>query len=107
MASYMMMNLREEINRRRGGADTRTTIERHCERRRDIEGRNLKKDFDLHAPVGGRQVAHVSLPLTLREFRGGGCMALAPHLRMVVWPCKFWPHLPEKYAEAVNPTEFL
>jgi hypothetical protein len=26
---------------------------------------------------------------------------------MVVWPHKFWPHLPEKYDEAVNPTEFL
>jgi hypothetical protein len=34
-------------------------------------------------------------------------MALAPHLRMVVWPYKFWPHLPEKYDETVNPTEFL
>jgi hypothetical protein len=26
---------------------------------------------------------------------------------MVVWPCKFWPHLPEKYDGIVNPTEFL
>jgi hypothetical protein len=34
-------------------------------------------------------------------------MALAPHPRMVVWPCKFWPHLPEKYDGSVNPTEFL
>jgi hypothetical protein len=34
-------------------------------------------------------------------------MALAPHLRMVVWPPKFWPHLPEKYDGTVNPTEFL
>jgi hypothetical protein len=34
-------------------------------------------------------------------------MVLAPHLRMVVWPHKFWPHLPEKYDEAVNPTKFL
>jgi hypothetical protein len=23
-------------------------------------------------------------------------MALAPHLRIVVWPRMFWPHLPEK-----------
>jgi hypothetical protein len=36
-----------------------------------------------------------------------GCMALAPHLLMVVWPCKFWPHLSEKYDGMVNPTEFL
>jgi hypothetical protein len=34
-------------------------------------------------------------------------MTLAPHLRMVVWPRKFWPHLPEKYDETVNPVEFL
>jgi hypothetical protein len=34
-------------------------------------------------------------------------MALAPHLCMVVWPHKFWPHLPEKYDGMVNPTEFL
>jgi hypothetical protein len=34
-------------------------------------------------------------------------MALAPHLRMVVWPRKFWPHLPEKYDGTVNPAEFL
>jgi hypothetical protein len=26
---------------------------------------------------------------------------------MVVWPCKFRPHLPEKYDESVNPVEFL
>jgi hypothetical protein len=34
-------------------------------------------------------------------------MALASHLRMVVWPCKFRPHLPEKYDGTVNPAEFL
>jgi hypothetical protein len=32
---------------------------------------------------------------------------LAPHLRMVVWPPKFRPHLPEKYDRMVNPAEFL
>jgi hypothetical protein len=34
-------------------------------------------------------------------------MALAPHLRLVVWPPKFWSHLLEKYDGMVNPTEFL
>jgi hypothetical protein len=34
-------------------------------------------------------------------------MALDPHLRMVVWPRKFRPHLPEKYDRTVNPAEFL
>jgi hypothetical protein len=107
MDSYQTLDLREEINRRRGGEDSRTTIERNCERRRDIESRNLERDFDLHAPVGAHQVAHAPLPLAPREFRGGGCMALAPHLRMVVWPPKFQPHLPEKYDGTVNPVEFL
>jgi hypothetical protein len=34
-------------------------------------------------------------------------MALALHLRMVVWPRKFRPHLPEKYDGSVNPIKFL
>jgi hypothetical protein len=34
-------------------------------------------------------------------------MALTPYLRMVVWPRKFWPHLPKKYDRSVNPAEFL
>jgi hypothetical protein len=62
MASYATTDLREKINRRRGGEDSRTTIERHHERHRDIEGRNLEKDFDLYTPVGGHQDAHAPLP---------------------------------------------
>jgi hypothetical protein len=34
-------------------------------------------------------------------------MALAAHLRMVVWPHKFRTHLPEKCDGMVNPIEFL
>jgi hypothetical protein len=34
-------------------------------------------------------------------------MALALHLCIVIWPHKFWPHLPEKYDGSVNPAEFL
>jgi hypothetical protein len=101
MASYTTADLREEINRRWGGEDCHTTIEHHRERRRGIEGHNLKKDFDLHALVVGRQVAHAPLPPNSpRVLRG--CMALAPHLRMVVWLCKFRPHLPEKYDRKIN-----
>jgi hypothetical protein len=37
----------------------------------------------------------------------GGCMALAPHLLMVVWLRMFWPHLPEKYDGTVNLTKFI
>jgi hypothetical protein len=107
MASYMTTDLREEINRHRGGEDNRTAVEHHRERRRDIEGRNLEKDFDLHAPVGGRYVTHASLPAKSPGVWGGGCMALAPHLRMVVWLRKFQPHPLEKCDMTVNPTEFL
>jgi hypothetical protein len=34
-------------------------------------------------------------------------MALAPHLRIVVWSRKFCPHVPEKYGRTINPVEFL
>jgi hypothetical protein len=34
-------------------------------------------------------------------------MALASHLRMVVWPHKLWRHLPERYDGTVNLAEFL
>jgi hypothetical protein len=34
-------------------------------------------------------------------------MALAPHLRMVIWPHKFRSHLLEKYDGMINPAEFL
>jgi hypothetical protein len=94
IASYRTTDLMEEINCRRGGEDSRTTIECNRERHRDIEGRNLERDFDLHAPAGACQAPHAPLPLAPREFRGGGgCMALVPHLRLVVWPSKFRPHL--------------
>jgi hypothetical protein len=38
---------------------------------------------------------------------GVGCAALADHLRAATWPPKFWPHLPEKYDDTSNPSEFL
>jgi hypothetical protein len=64
----MTADLRDEINRCRGWEASRTTIERHCERRRNIEGRNLEKDFDSHAPVHGGPVAHAPRPLAPQEF---------------------------------------
>jgi hypothetical protein len=44
----------------------------------------------------------MSIPLA-----GVGCAALADHLRAVMWPTKFRPHLPEKYDGTSNPSEFL
>jgi hypothetical protein len=37
----------------------------------------------MHQWVRAKSHMHLS-PLAHREFGGGGCMALAPHLRMVV-----------------------
>jgi hypothetical protein len=62
MASYTMTYLRKEINRHRGGEGSRTAIERHHERRQNIEGRNIEKDFDSNAPVRGGPVAHAPRP---------------------------------------------
>jgi hypothetical protein len=72
MVSYTTMDLREEMNCHRCGEDTRTTIERHHERRQDIEGRNLEKDFNLHASVCGGLVAHAPLPPNSLGVWGGG-----------------------------------
>jgi hypothetical protein len=88
MVSYTTIDLREEINRHRGREDSRIAIERHRERRQNIEDHNLEEDFDSRAPAHGGPIAHAPRPpITLRIL--GGCMALAPHLCMVVWPHKF------------------
>jgi hypothetical protein len=83
MASYTTTDLTEEINRRHGGEDSHTAIEHNCERRQDIKGCNLEKYFNMHAPVRGGLVAHGPLSPNSPGV-SGGCMALAPHLRMVV-----------------------
>jgi hypothetical protein len=78
MVSYTTTDLREGINHRCGGEDSRTTIKCHRERCRDIDDRNLEKDFDLHALVRGGLVAHPPLPPNPLEFQGGGAWHL-PH----------------------------
>jgi hypothetical protein len=72
--------------------------------------RKLEKDFSALSPmreVPGPRVVHSPSSPAASVWGGGGCMALAPHLRMMVWPRKFRPHLPKKYDGTVNPTEFL
>jgi hypothetical protein len=92
-------DLRAELNRRRAGEDARVSIERARGRRLSIEGRDLDAEFAAVAPaLQGPVQAPVS---------GVGCAALADHLRAVVWPSKFRPHLPEKYDGSTNPSEFL
>jgi hypothetical protein len=102
----MTTDLRDELIRRCRGEDSRVTIEHHCERCRNIKGRNLERDFESLAPAREALAARVMRPLS-SPAGSAGCMALAPHLHMVVWPRKFWLHLPEKYDETVNPAEFL
>jgi hypothetical protein len=43
-------DLRAELNRKRAGEDARISLERVCERRQNIEGRNLDQDFAAVAP---------------------------------------------------------
>jgi hypothetical protein len=96
-------DLRAELNRRRKGEDARVSLERACERRQNVEGRNLDQDFAAEAPqtpVGAR--SQTGVPLT-----GVSCAALADHLRTASWPPKFRLHLPEKYDGTTNPSEFL
>jgi hypothetical protein len=96
-------DFRAELDRRRAGEDARVSLDRACERRQNIEGRNLDQDFAAVAPqtpMGTRSQAGV--PLT-----GVGYAALADHLRAASWPPKFRPHLPEKYDGTSNPSEFL
>jgi hypothetical protein len=47
LLSIATTDLRDESIRRRRGKDSRITIERHRERRRNIEGRNLERDFNV------------------------------------------------------------
>jgi hypothetical protein len=90
-------DLRAELNRRRAGEDARVSLERARERLQNFEGRNLDQDFtarDARIQVG--------VPLV-----GVGCAALADHLRVLTWPPKFQPHLPEKYDGTSNTSKFL
>jgi hypothetical protein len=92
-----------ELNRRCTGEDARVSLERACERRQNIEGRNLDRDFAAEAPqtpVGAR--SQTGVPLA-----GVGYATLADYLRATSWPPKFRPHLPEKYDGTSNPSEFL
>jgi hypothetical protein len=85
IASLATVDLWAELECRRSGEDDRVNIECQLERHR-CQGHNLDGDYDAvdTAPVG--QDAHTPTP---PAGSGGGCMALAPHLCMVVWPQKF------------------
>jgi hypothetical protein len=97
-ASFAMTDLRAELEHHRSREDGHTTIERRRKRRR-----NLDSEYSAAkaAPTG-----HAAQPPSSLG-TWGGCATLASHLRMVVWPCKLRPHLPEKYDRTVNPVEFM
>jgi hypothetical protein len=109
VVSIATADLRAELNCHRGEEDSCITIERQCERRHNVEGRNLKRDFDslVTQEVPVARAVRPPTPPPPPPGMLGECMALAPHLRMVVWPCKFQPHLLEKYDRIVNSIEFL
>jgi hypothetical protein len=71
MVSYATADLRAEINHRRGGEDGQVTIERQRERRRDIEGHNLEKDFDSHASSHKSPSAREAHPSSSPGVTGG------------------------------------
>jgi hypothetical protein len=99
VASLATADLRAELERHRMGEHGRITIERQWERHHNLDG-----DFSVVDTTPVRQAACTP---TSQARSGGGCMVLAPHLRMVVWWCRFQPHLLEKYDGSANPTKFL
>jgi hypothetical protein len=80
-ASLTMMDLWAELERRCSGIDGRITIE--CQRERC---RNLNGDLSAVDTTPLRQAACTP---TSAMGSGGGYVALAPHLHMVVWLHKF------------------
>jgi hypothetical protein len=91
-------DLRDEFECRRAGEDDHATNECLHETHRNLEDHYHTTNADL-----ARHATHSpSFPRI-----EGRCVVLAQHLRMVAWPPKFWPHLPEKYDGTINPIEFL
>jgi hypothetical protein len=96
-------DLRAKLDRRRAGEDAWASLERARERRQNIDGHNLDRDFAAVAPQTPMGTwSQTGVPLA-----DVGCAALADHLHAVSWPPKFWPRLPEKYDGTSNPSEFL
>jgi hypothetical protein len=93
-----MADLRAELNHCCSGEDGRTTIERQHE-----WCYNLDSNYDTPKAALARCATHSPSCLGAAS----GCMALAPHLQMVVWLLKFQPHLSEKYDGSVNHAKFL
>jgi hypothetical protein len=83
LLSIATSDLHNELIHHRRGADSRITIERHRERRRNIKGRNLERDFESLAPAREASTA-CAMRLPSSPASSEGYMVLAPHLQMVV-----------------------
>jgi hypothetical protein len=100
-SSIITTDLYDELIRCHRGEDSRITIERHRERRRNIEGRNLERDFKYLAPAReAHATCAVRPPSTTTGY--GGVRRL--HHISGWW---FRHYLSEKYDGTANPTEFL
>jgi hypothetical protein len=83
IGSIVTDDLRAELTRHHEGEDSRITIECQCERRYNLKGHNLKRDFGSLASAKEAHVPRAAYtPGSPRAT--GGCMALAPHLHTVV-----------------------
>jgi hypothetical protein len=74
-ASLAVVDFWAKLDRRRSGEDDHITIEHHRERCHDLNG-----DFGAADTTPMMQAARTPTS----PGSGGGCMPLAPHLRMVV-----------------------
>jgi hypothetical protein len=71
LPSIVMADLRDELIRHHKGEDNHITIERHRERRRNIEGRNLERDFESLAPAREAPATRVMRPPSYLAGSGG------------------------------------
>jgi hypothetical protein len=91
-------DLKFELEHHCSGEDDHTTIERQCEMRH-----NHNDHYDTMNAATAEHAVHTPTS----PGSGGRCTELAPHVRVMVWSRKFWPHLPKKYDGTINPVEFL
>jgi hypothetical protein len=103
VASPATEDLRAELEYRHSSEDDCVTINHQRERHR-CQCHNLDGVFDA---VDTTLVGQATRSPTPSAGSRGGYMTLAPHIRMVVWPPMFRPHLLEKYNRSVNPVKFL
>jgi hypothetical protein len=71
LPSIMTAGLRDELIHCRQGEDSRITIERHRERRCNVESRNLERDFESLAPAREVPAAHAMRPPSSPSGSGG------------------------------------